>query len=276
MSVRRTSGRTRPSATEPVRLAPVPRLDRRRSTRARASAGSIDRAPGSPSTTSTVHGGSPAVQPAAGRLLLRRVAAHASSSAREAAGRVRGGASSHRSAGRPISGECPIAVATSAPMGASRAASSLDGRRARDRRATSSLGSLDGSGESAGRSRTQAVRQPAAAAPTTSAAQSSPTWRIACGAGSPSAARAAAKIAAWGLITPTRWLTTIAVRAASSHAPPHSDRWSPPGASSRGSRAAGPPRRARPAARRHPGPAGGRRRTRGCRRRSPGRSRPAR
>ena len=68
-----------------------------------------------------------------------------------------------------------------------------------------------GAANPSGRSRTQAVRQPTAAAPTMSAAQSSPTWRIAPGAGSPSAARAAAKIAGWGLITPTRWLTTIAV-----------------------------------------------------------------
>ena len=49
-------------------------------------------------------------------------------------------------------------------------------------------------------------------APTTSAAQSSPTWRIASGSGSPSSRRASAKIAGCGLITPTRWLTTIARR----------------------------------------------------------------
>ena len=50
-----------------------------------------------------------------------------------------------------------------------------------------------------------------ALAPTTSAAQSSPTWRIACPlpSGRPSAASAARKIAACGLIQPTRCETTI-------------------------------------------------------------------
>src|SRR5439155_25609184 len=72
--------------------------------------------------------------------------------------------------------------------------------------------SLVGSGVSAGRPETHAVRQPTAAAPATSDAQSSPTWRIAEVDGSPRAERADAKLAGCGLITPTRWLITTARR----------------------------------------------------------------
>ena len=93
---------------------------------------------------------------------------------------------SHRSAGSPM-GRMPYrAAARAAPpfaperpaRGAPRARRA---RRARGRGSTGPSRSLVGSGESGGRSASQAVRQPAARAPTTSAAQSSPTWRIAPG-----------------------------------------------------------------------------------------------
>src|SRR5690349_22121617 len=71
---------------------------------------------------------------------------------------------------------------------------------------TVSSGTLVGSGVSSGRSETHAARQPAAAAPATSAAQSSPTWRMRLESGFPIAARPAANIPGWGLITPTRSL----------------------------------------------------------------------
>ena len=74
---------------------------------------------------------------------------------------------------------------------------------------TESSGALDGRGESPWRSRRYAASQPARLAPTTSASQSSPTWRIAL-PGLPRAAAATAKISGDGLIAPTRCDTTIA------------------------------------------------------------------
>ena len=100
---------------------------------------------------------------------------------------------------RPAS-RAASAGSRSGSVGSSRSATTLPSR------------SLPGSGESPGRDARYAARHPARFAPTTSAAQSSPTWRIAPGGRYPSASRAAAKIAGCGLIVPTRWLTTTAAR----------------------------------------------------------------
>ncbi len=66
------------------------------------------------------------------------------------------------------------------------------GRASRSRTRSGSAspsGSLPGSGESAGRARRYAVRHPARVAPTTSAAQSSPTWRMDPGSSGAAAGR---------------------------------------------------------------------------------------
>ena len=74
---------------------------------------------------------------------------------------------------------------------------------------TESSGTLDGRDDSPCRSRTYAASHPARFAPTTSACQSSPTWRIRS-PGVPRASSATAKIFGDGLIAPTRCDTTIA------------------------------------------------------------------
>ena len=98
----------------------------------------------------------------------------------------------------PYRGRCAMAASTSAGRSATEPISSIR----RDRRVA--LTRRQWRVVRAGPSRTQLASR-RASRPTTSAAQSSPTWRIAVRRRFAERLAGRAKIAGWGLIVPTRW-----------------------------------------------------------------------